>query len=118
MKSIMYIGAALMIGAGIYGFVDYKEKSHSRELQSLYTKEKKKEVIEPLPAKAEPAVITVPEATEQKEPNVEVDKTPTPAKKALKKKKEKVNLRQFSRAALEKEMEETRLPEPASKEEQ
>ena len=50
MKPLLYIGAALMIGAGTYGFVDYKKKSRSKELQSLYTKEEKKEVKESIPA--------------------------------------------------------------------
>ena len=33
MKSILYAGAALMIGASIYGFVDYKKNSHKKERQ-------------------------------------------------------------------------------------
>ena len=30
MKPLLYIGAALMMGAGIYGFVDYKKKNQKK----------------------------------------------------------------------------------------
>ncbi len=43
MKSILYVGATLMIGASIYGFVDYKQTSHKKEFKSLYTVETVKE---------------------------------------------------------------------------
>ena len=36
MKSILYVGAALMIGASIYGFVDYKKTSHKKEFIRMY----------------------------------------------------------------------------------
>jgi hypothetical protein len=36
MKSILYAGATLMIGAAIYGFVDYKKTSHSKEFTKMY----------------------------------------------------------------------------------
>lgn len=36
MKSILYLGAVLMTGACIYGFVDYKKASNSKEFKSLY----------------------------------------------------------------------------------
>ena len=44
MKSILYVGATLMIGASIYGFVDYKKTSHSKEFSNMY---EAKEVTEP-----------------------------------------------------------------------
>lgn len=36
MKSILYAGAALMIGASIYGFVDYKQTSQKKEFKGMY----------------------------------------------------------------------------------
>jgi len=44
MKSILYVGATLMIGASIYGFVDYKQTSSKKEFKKMYTEEK---IIEP-----------------------------------------------------------------------
>ena len=45
MKSILYVGATLMIGASIYGFVDYKKTSQKKEFSTMYGEEKKKEVV-------------------------------------------------------------------------
>jgi len=58
MKSLLYVGATLMIGASIYGFVDYKNSSKKTEFNHMYTEEKK---ITP-----DPVV-----ATDVKEPVVE-----------------------------------------------
>jgi hypothetical protein len=40
MKSVLYVGATLMIGAGIYGFVDYNKTSRHKEFKNLYTEKK------------------------------------------------------------------------------
>ena len=40
MKSILYVGATLMIGASIYGFVDYKQTKGKKEFKSMYTEKK------------------------------------------------------------------------------
>ena len=55
MKTILYVGATLMIGASIYGFVDYKKTSRSKEFKKMYdskeitesviTNDKTKEVV-------------------------------------------------------------------------
>lgn len=45
MKSILYAGAVLMIGAGIYGFVDYKKTNQNEEFKNMY---KEKEAAEPV----------------------------------------------------------------------
>lgn len=42
MKTVLYAGAALMIGASIYGFVDLKNKSQQKEFKTLYKEEKAK----------------------------------------------------------------------------
>jgi hypothetical protein len=36
MKPILYVGAALMVGASIYGFVDYKKASQKRDFADMY----------------------------------------------------------------------------------
>lgn len=43
MKSVLYVGATLMIGASIYGFVDYKQTQHKKEFKEMYVSEKKTE---------------------------------------------------------------------------
>lgn len=46
MKSILYVGATLMIGAGIYGFVDYKQTRNKKEFKEMYGEEKAKTPVE------------------------------------------------------------------------
>lgn len=41
MKSILYVGATLMIGASIYGFVDYKQTQGKKEFKEMYVEEKR-----------------------------------------------------------------------------
>ncbi len=57
MKSVLYVGATLMIGASIYGFVDYKKTSRDKEFTNMYEEQK---TTEPIPAvnagKTEPSV--------------------------------------------------------------
>ncbi|MBL0233620.1 MAG: hypothetical protein IPQ08_08135 [Chitinophagaceae bacterium] len=43
MKKMLYAGAALMIGASIYGFVDYKRTSQKKEFKTLYSEKKQVE---------------------------------------------------------------------------
>lgn len=45
MKSILYVGATLMIGASVYGFVDYKQTSQKKEFNNMYAEEKKDEPV-------------------------------------------------------------------------
>ena len=45
MKTILYIGATLMIGASIYRFVDYKKTSPNKEFTKMYDS---KETIQPV----------------------------------------------------------------------
>lgn len=52
MKSILYVGATLMIGASIYGFVDYKKKSHDKTFTGMY---ESKELNEPVVITNNPA---------------------------------------------------------------
>ena len=45
MKSMLYVGATLMIGASIYGFVDYQKTNHKKEFTEMY---KEPTVTEPV----------------------------------------------------------------------
>ena len=116
MKSLLFIGATVMVGAGIYGFVDFKKKEQSAAFKSLYKEEKP--VVQP-PA---PEVVTfqvpnaVATAIEEKEPVVEKKVI----KKNAKNKPKKFLPRDFSRAKIGDEvLEEVPLeevPAPPKKE--
>lgn len=41
MKSILYVGATLMIGASIYGFVDYSKTRNNKEFNNMYAEKEK-----------------------------------------------------------------------------
>ena len=118
MKSILYVGATLMIGASIYGFVDYRKTSHDKKFSSMY---KVKEVNEPaVPVKEGPA-----KAKENKvvsktdEPVIEKATTATvSSNKKLTRKKFRTEL--FSRAIpaekLQKVLDKTEKEEKEEKE--
>jgi hypothetical protein len=60
MKSILYVGATLMIGASIYGFVDYKKTSRSKEFKKMYDS---KEETSPVATNEKPNTVVIkPEA--------------------------------------------------------
>lgn len=101
MKAILYTGAALMIGASIYGFVDYKQTSRKKEFKTMYAEpaaaatEEPKTVTGPAittGTKTEP--VTVTEIKEIKKSTVAVKKKPV-------KKKRSFSTKLFSRGALD-----------------
>jgi hypothetical protein len=49
MKPILYVGAVLMVGASVYGFVDYKKASQKNEFSEMYESTEKSNEV--LPAK-------------------------------------------------------------------
>jgi hypothetical protein len=119
MKSILYAGAALMIAASIYGFIDYKKSSNSKEFAEMY------KPVDPGPIlTADDITIDAPPSVASKEivaatPAVQkavvktkaVKKTTT--KKVRVKKAKRLDSRLFSRAPLrEYEEVEVKLPEP------
>ena len=70
---MLYVGASLMIGASIYGFVDYKQTHQKKEFTNMYeSKESKAPVV------AEEKKVPV---VEKKEPAVIVKKTKVPVNK-------------------------------------
>ena len=114
MKPLLLIGAALMVGAGIYGFVDYKKANHKKEFQTLYREDPTKDVQMPTPAP--PVIDSVPTDVPVygvKDGKVVVEKPVATSEKPTKKKNKRLFLKEYSRAALEKE--EVRLPEPEVK---
>lgn len=127
MKSILYAGAALMIGASIYGFVDYKQSSRKKEFKKMYLDENVKTtdvITKPETKGDEKNVVEVNSYPENEkvittDPSEITNKTGTPSNenKVIKKakKKKKINTRFFSRAPLREEQEDE-LPPPPPKE--
>ena len=69
MKSILYAGAALMIGASVYGFVDYRQNSRNTEFKNLY--EEKQPALTPEVPKTEKAIVPVREISKVTKKNEE-----------------------------------------------
>lgn len=114
MKPLLLIGAALMVGAGIYGFVDYKKANHKKEFQTLYREDPTKDVQMPTPTP--PVIDPVPTDVPVygvKDGKLVVEKPAATSERSTKKKFKSLPPKAFSRAALEKE--EIRLPEPEVK---
>jgi len=86
-----------MIGASIYGFIDYSKTSHRKEFKTMYDEPVIKEPTPVEEKKLTPVV--APETTTRKE-------LPAPIKENIKKpfkkikKKRSINLKDFSRAPL------------------
>lgn len=102
MKSVLYVAAALMIGASIYGFVDYSKTSRHKEFKTMYDEP---QVKEPVAAEEKTLVNIAPETISKKEqPEVITEK---PVKKPVKKikKKRTIDLESFSRAPLKEKRE-------------
>lgn len=123
MKSILYVGATLMIGASIYGFVDYNKTRNKKEFKTMYAD---KEVTQPVVDKklslANNEKIETP--VDDKKPvdvNTTVSNT-TVTKNSVatvnKQKKRKFNTRLFSRGALDERYikeEKIKVEEPKTK---
>jgi hypothetical protein len=112
MKSMLYVGAALMIGASIYGFVDYRETSRKKEFKKMY---EHKDVNKPVVIEEKKSIV-VEKKEDVKKETVETKKASTITAKKEKKvtekpvvrKKKRFDYRKFSRAPLREEEE---LPE-------
>jgi hypothetical protein len=116
MKSILYIGAFLMTGACIYGFVDYRKTSNRKEFKSLYRTDaaSTKSALSPEQVKDVNAIEKVNEKTKISEPETvfsDVNKTEPESEikegkpgssRRYSSKRKKLNYKLYSRAALEK----------------
>jgi hypothetical protein len=101
MKSILYVGAALMIGASIYGFVDYKKSSKQKGFSKMYEPGPETVVTKKEEPKVLPAVVKTDAPAEVKESS--------PVKEAAKtikrtKKKRRFQYSEFSRAPLREDV--------------
>jgi hypothetical protein len=81
MKSMLYIGATLMIGASIYGFADYRQTHNKKEFREMYAEKKSTATVTPVARKSNEKLLT-----EKKE--VVTDKSANIKKKADIKKSE------------------------------
>ena len=119
MKSILYVGATLMIGASIYGFVDYKKTSHKKEFTTMYNDNKKTQLVTEDNKVTEP-VVNKNLVAENKEIAGNEKKVAVKEKKTIttnvekKKKKKRFNAEIFSRAPIREE--ETEVAEPVKPE--
>lgn len=84
MKSILYAGAALMIGASIYGFVDYKKTSHKKQFTDMYKDVKENK---PAPFVRETSIVAERGVLKNDEKKV-INKTTVTEKTALRNQKE------------------------------
>ena len=110
MKSILYVGATLMIGASIYGFVDYNQTNHRKEFKEMYEPVKTETPIveeKRMPVADEKSVITeskkVPALVETKKAAssaTTVSVKESKSSKKIKKPTRKFDYREFSRAPL------------------
>lgn len=111
MKPVLYVGAALMIGASIYGFVDYKKTTHTEGFRKMY-EEKKESPVSTTPAIE--AKLVSPEKSAVKEKETQpAGKGKKAVSSALTKKvkaPKKLNYKEFSRAPL---LEEPEVVQPA-----
>ncbi len=125
MKAILYAGAALMVGASIYGFVDYKKTSHKKQFTGMYNDVREKatpSVKEPVVLHKEISVLPenqttkknvkpgkvkkksiVTKTTEKPITTVVSEKKVVPVK--IKKNRKPINAKFFSRAPIREEME-------------
>ena len=111
MKSVYCIGAVLMFGASIYGFVDYKKTVRNEDFKSMYEKEKKNSVPV-VPAEKETAaarqidagnnIAELPAKTREEKLTNKKDVNGKPATVTIKSKKKnkKIDAEFFSRAPL------------------
>jgi hypothetical protein len=111
MKSVLYVAAALMIGASIYGFVGYSKTKGSKEFDTMYNEKKASGmvIVEERKSSSNAAVVSkkeLPEPVKEKAVKTEeVIKKSTVKKSVSKsKKKRKVSYKSFSRAPLREEV--------------
>jgi hypothetical protein len=113
MKSVLYVAATLMIGASIYGFVDYSKTSKHKEFKTMYDEN---DIKTPPVAEEKKQTGVITPGTISKKEGAEVkmeEPSKMPAKKI--KKKRTVDFESFSRAPL-KERKEIILPAVKEKE--
>jgi hypothetical protein len=115
MKSMLYIGATLMIGATIYGFVDLRKTNQRGELKNLYHEAEIKPPTENASTIIEETKLDAKEA-ESRVVNLEkkvVTEGESKKQEAVHKKSEHkkgVSYKKFSRAALREDVVQPEVP--------
>ena len=113
MKSILYVGATLMIGASIYGFVDYQKASRKKEFTKMYEEKNAKDPIvtdkKTVDIKSDPVVVNDKKTELTTDPVTNVTATEKP--KVVKKKKV-FRFSEFSRAPLDEKYLKKQLKQP------
>jgi hypothetical protein len=96
MKTILYTGAFLMIGASIYGFIDYKKAENNQQFKTMY------EEVMPVLEEATPMENITIDDNKTLEPKKEVVlkkiKSAVTNKKAIKKTSKKIKKRRVIKA--------------------
>jgi len=115
MKSILYVGATLMIGASIYGFVDYKKNNHKKEFTRMYEMEKKESAVT-VPDKEKETATKEQTAISNEIKTTDALKKEVIAAKKNSKASKKINYKFFSRAPLERKYltKEIKIEDPKS----
>ena len=103
MKAVLYAGAALMIGASIYGFADYRKTTRNEDFKNMYEKKKERTLIN---TPATETNLVDPEADKPVEKQVPIlEKKVSNASADSKTKKvkgsKKIHYKEFSRAPLD-----------------
>ncbi len=102
MKSILYVGGALMIAAGIYGFADFKKSNANPEFKSMYQEIEISTPVVPDESRLEPPreVVFKPFEELNSPDKTEAKKGRTQKSKAVKKSEKELDPELFSRAPL------------------
>ncbi len=102
MKSILYVGGALMIAAGIYGFADFKKTNANPEFKSLYQEKEIFTPVTPAETRLEPTrdVIFEPVREMSSPEKTGSKQAQTKKSKSVKKSEKELDPELFSRAPL------------------
>lgn len=84
MKSMLFVGATLMVGACIYGFVDFRKANQRAEFRSLYKKEEKKQDLRSADKRFSTVVVDEKHQTKQVTDEAKVEQVPTEELKDVK----------------------------------
>jgi hypothetical protein len=108
MKTILYVGGALMVAASIYGFIDYNKSSRDKNFRGLYDNKKEISVRESREeansAKETPVTTNEQAALTSKDEgpgSPDLKTNSMTVKKPVTKKKRRATLEKFSRAPLD-----------------
>ena len=112
MKAILHIGAILMVGASIYGFIDYKRSSNEKQFRTLYDNKEevamRKKEKELSSARGNSATLHAETSTAAAIPEVTT-------KKINVRKKKTINYKEFSRARIDEKISKEELKAKATK---